>query len=64
MTEFFTEAEKRRRRLAGATTIVLLACAVALAVAPRAVERLTGIRPAPNLSSPDDLPGCSSIEIV
>lgn len=42
--------------MAVAATAVLLACAAALLLVPHSVERLTGIRPAPQLAAPDDLP--------
>jgi len=62
MAGFFSEAEQRRRRIAGIAVIVLVLCAVALVAVPRSVERLTGIRHAPELASPDDLPALSSAD--
>jgi len=48
--------------MAGATAVILLACMAALVLVPHAAERLTGIRPAPKLASPDDLPALSSAD--
>jgi len=62
MADFFSEAEQRRRRIAGGTTFVLLVCALGLLVAPRSAERLTGIRAAPALASPDELPALASAD--
>lgn len=43
---------------AGATAVLLALAAVALLV-PRGVEMVTGVRPAPELSAPDELPPLS-----
>ena len=41
-------------------TVILLAAAVAVLLWPGAVETLTGVRPTPELTAPDDLPPLSS----
>lgn len=60
MPGFVTAAEKRRRRAAYAAAAVLVVCAVALLLVPGSVETITGIRRAPRLAAPDDLPPLSS----
>src|SRR5215210_986528 len=46
-------------RLAGAAALILAIATLALLLRPHAVETLTGVRGAPELASPDDLPPLS-----
>jgi hypothetical protein len=62
MAGFFTESEQRRRQIAIGATILLLVVAIAIALRPRSVESLTGLRSAPELASPDDLPVLASAD--
>lgn len=59
MNSYFTAAERRRGIVAAVAAIVLTGGAVALAMMPRSVEVLSGIRPGPSLAAPDDLPPLS-----
>ncbi len=62
MAGFFTESDQRRRQIVIGATIVLLAAALYIALRPSAVESVTGLRPAPELASPDDLPALASAD--
>lgn len=62
MAGFFTESEQRRRQIVTGATILLLLAALFLALRPRSVESLTGLRAAPALASPDDLPALASAD--
>ena len=51
--------ERQATLLTRGAAVILLLGAVALLLRPRAVEMLTGVRHAPELASPDDLPPLS-----
>jgi hypothetical protein len=51
--------ERQATLLTRAAAVILLSGAVALLVRPRLVETITGVRHAPELTSPDELPALS-----
>ena len=59
-TSFFEAADRRRQALLALTACVLIGGAVAIGVTPRSIEILTGIRGAPEIASPDDLPSLAT----
>jgi hypothetical protein len=55
----FQDLSRLRIVVQRAATAVLLAGAAAVLLVPHSVETLTGVRPTPQLASPDDLPPLS-----
>lgn len=55
----FDRTERLQGVVSRGATAVLLALAALTLLVPRSVERITGVRPTPELSSPDDLPALS-----
>lgn len=52
--------ERQATLITRAASVILLVGAVALLVRPQFVERITGVRHAPELASPDELPALSN----
>lgn len=64
MANLFTAVEQRRDALVVAATVILLLGAAVLALTPSAVEVLTGVRPEPVVTAPDDLPPLATDDVA